>query len=70
MFLLDEQLIALTGKRTRPAQARRLKALRIPFLWDGKDGPVSVLRTAVEQRGSVGHQYAEEPDFTVFRQAA
>ena len=69
VFLDREQLERLTGKRTRPAQVKQLRARRIPHEVNAR-GQVLVSRAYVEQR--LGATVAEdatsfpEPDFSVF----
>lgn len=66
-YLTNSELADLTGKKTAPAQARRLQALKIPFRW-AVGTPVKVLRSDVDGRPPAAPEPAQEPDFTVFRQ--
>ncbi|MCG6873671.1 MAG: DUF4224 domain-containing protein [Betaproteobacteria bacterium] len=66
------EVAELTGKKTGPAQARALDAMRIPFVVDGL-GKICVSRQAMEERLSgakPGHDPASEPDFSVFDRRA
>jgi hypothetical protein len=70
--LTRDELAELTGKKTRPAQARVLHAMRIPFVVDGV-GKICVSRRAVEERLSGARpdeDPAGEPDFSVFDRRA
>lgn len=68
LYLSPEELVELTDKKTAPAQARRLKALGIPFIWQ-PGMRVKVLRSAVLPKGEA-QPPIPEPDFSVFRRAA
>jgi hypothetical protein len=66
------EVAELTGKKTRPAQARALDAMRIPFVVDGL-GKICVSRRAVEERLAGGRPEFDpetEPDFSVFERRA
>ena len=70
--LTRDELAELTGKKTRPAQARVLSAMRIPFVVDGL-GKICVSRRAMEERLSGTRPEddpADEPDFSVFDRRA
>lgn len=72
LFLDRSELEQLTGKRTRPAQIRQLRASKIPHEVNAR-GQVLVARAYVEQRLGVNGGtapaptgYAPEPDFSAF----
>jgi len=70
--LTRDEVAELTGKKTRPAQARALSAMRIPFAIDGL-GKICVSRRAVEERlagRNPEDDPASEPDFSVFDRRA
>jgi hypothetical protein len=70
--LTRDELAELTGKKTRPAQERVLRAMRIPFVIDGL-GKICVSRRAMEERLSgekPEDDPASEPDFSVFDRRA
>jgi len=70
--LTQHELAELTGKKTRPAQARVLHAMRIPFVIGGL-GKICVSRRAMEERLSgekPEDDPASEPDFSVFDRRA
>lgn len=71
MFLTPEDIEQLTDRQTKPAQCRRLRQLRIPFLFE-PPGEIKVLLSAVEARSNdrVRGQYKTEPDFTHFPKVA
>jgi ribosome biogenesis protein Tsr3 len=52
LFLNRDELFELTGKKTRPAQAKVLDAMTIPHATNGL-GELVVLRKAVEKKLSV-----------------
>lgn len=75
LFLDRPELERLTGKRTRPAQVRQLRARKIPHEMNAS-GDVLVARAYVEQRLGVTGTSPEaiptdfpEPDFSVFERA-
>lgn len=66
--LTCDELVELTRKKTRPAQERVLRAMRIPFVIDGL-GKICVSRWAMEERLAGRRPEddpASEPDFSVF----
>ena len=69
LYLTPQEVVELTDKKTAPAQARRLKALGIPFRW-AVGAPVKVLRSDVDGGRTAAPACSQEPDFTVFKQAA
>ena len=71
MFLKPEQIVELTDRETKPAQCRRLRQLKIAYLYE-PPGEIKVLVTAVEARSAdraCGH-FRTEPDFAHFPQVA
>ena len=73
LFLAPDDIRDLTDRKTRPAQAARLRAMKIPFLWDAEDGRIKVLRAVVEKRAggqpSAANE-APEPDFSWMKKPA
>lgn len=68
LILTAEQLVELTDRQRAAAQVRRLKAMGVPFLWDGH-GSVKVLRSALEHQAAkraARQGYWQEPDFSIF----
>jgi Domain of unknown function (DUF4224) len=65
LFLSPEEVAELTDRHTAPAQVRRLKAMRIRFIYR-KGGRVKVPRSEIEPAAEEHSQYALEPDFSVF----
>lgn len=73
LFLDRDELHHLTGKRTRPAQLRQLRARKIPYEVNAL-GDVLVAKAYVEQRlGVSGSAPAPadfpDPDFSIFERA-
>lgn len=71
MFLTPAQLAALTDRQTKPAQCRRLRAMKIPYIYE-PPGEIKVLVTAIERRSYTESRrgYAAEPDFSHFPKVA
>lgn len=67
MFLTRQEIADLTDRETKPAQCRRLRAMKIPYLYE-PGGEIKVLNSAIEHRSmeKVRPHYAPAPDFTVF----
>ncbi len=70
--LTRDELEELTCKKTRPAQERVLRGMRIPFVVDGL-GKICVSRRAMEERLAGRRPEdnpANEPDFSIFDRRA
>lgn len=71
--LTPAELKDLTDRTTRPAQAARLRAMRIPFIQDEEDGRIKVLRQVAEKLGGISKPKVEadaEPDFEWMKKRA
>ena len=67
MFLAHEDLVTLTGRKTRPSQCRWLDHEGIPYMV-AATGRVQVLRAVVEQRLGIKSAGAPvtEPRWVIF----